>query len=249
MFEWTQNSIRFRKDAAEYGGFDAELAVRVRAHLAPDMHVCDAGCGLGYLSLALAPHVRRVTAADCSPLALDTLRKNAKLRGLSNIDIAEGDLFAMRPAKKYDAMVFCLFGGTTEALRAIRAQCRGKALLIKKYETAHRFTPEGKRASRRTLARTRAALEALHVPYEMETFSLEMGQPLRSPGEAALFFETYGANPARSAEAAARDLCRLTRTGRADFPLYLPARRELGMILLHAGDLPDVIESIEPEEN
>ena len=81
MVEWTQEAIRFRMDAAERVGFDETIAAQILPHLPPNAHVCDAGCGLGYLSLALSRGCASVTAVDTSAAALAALRENAARAG------------------------------------------------------------------------------------------------------------------------------------------------------------------------
>ena len=76
MFQWNEEMVRFMRTASEYGDYHRRLVQRMRPALHSADHICDAGCGLGYLSLALAPYVRRVTAADRSEASLDDLRQN-----------------------------------------------------------------------------------------------------------------------------------------------------------------------------
>ena len=110
MFQWNEEMVRFMRTASEYGDYHRRLVQRMRPALHSADHICDAGCGLGYLSLALAPYVRRVTAADRSEAALDVLRQNCATRGIRNIDILSGELQPVPLAAPYDAMVFCFFG-------------------------------------------------------------------------------------------------------------------------------------------
>lgn len=248
MFRWTRDTIRFRADAAEYGGFDAQIAARILPYMEEGASVCDAGCGLGYLALALAPHCRRVTAVDVSGPALKVLRANAQKAGLSNIDIIEGDLFSLNPGERFDYMAFCFFGSAHDALRAVKAHCGKRAFLVKKNWATHRFTLEEKPLGGRTFLRTCAALDALDLPYQAETFPLEMGQPFRSLADPELFFRAYAEKEIPAEEAKARIAERLVETGRADFPYYLPACRKLGLIVLNAGDIPDSIETATMEE-
>ena len=64
MFVWTPDMIRFMQAANEKSDYHARLAAILTPKLPGCRTLCDAGCGLGYLSLALAPYVRRVTAAE-----------------------------------------------------------------------------------------------------------------------------------------------------------------------------------------
>ena len=81
MAFWDADTIRFMIDACEYAPYNRELAAYIGPRLAPGAHVCDAGCGLGYLSLELARHAGRVTAVDRSPEALAVLRRCPRSHG------------------------------------------------------------------------------------------------------------------------------------------------------------------------
>lgn len=92
---WTEESIAFLRDAAAMNRYYETVAEKITPQLQENAHVCDAGCGIGELSLALKPYCRHVTAI-C------------------------GDVEALTPKESYDAMVFCLFGRTEDTLRIAR---------------------------------------------------------------------------------------------------------------------------------
>ena len=60
-------------------------------------------CGTGLFTRHLAPRVPRLTAVDASP---EVLAINAARVAASNVDYVEADLFAWRPAARYDAVFF-----------------------------------------------------------------------------------------------------------------------------------------------
>ena len=64
MFFWDEDGVRWYQAAAAYSDFHARLAKMIAMGLTPDDTLCDLGCGVGCLSLALAPYVREVTAVD-----------------------------------------------------------------------------------------------------------------------------------------------------------------------------------------
>ena len=66
MFCWTDDMISFMQDAANFGSYQQELADWICGALPAVRHVCDAGCGLGFLSVRLAERFETVTAADIS---------------------------------------------------------------------------------------------------------------------------------------------------------------------------------------
>ena len=238
MYLWTPDSIRFRVDAAEYTKYDDAIVAQILPHLSAKAHVCDAGCGLGFTSLALARHCARVSAVDASKEALAILRDNIAAGTIQNIDVVEGDLFLMEPEQKYDAMLFCFFGRLEETLRAAKAQCAGTVFLVKKNWHNHRFTPGETPLKRFTFQQTLAELEALQIPCRAETFPLEMGQPFRSIDDAMLFFETYRQDDDK-ADLAQDTVKRLLRVTDSDiFPYFLPATRTLGIIAVDVDDIP-----------
>ena len=61
---WTNESIAYLRDAAKVNDYYRVLAEKIAARLPNGAHICDAGCGVGELSLALAALGFRVTAVD-----------------------------------------------------------------------------------------------------------------------------------------------------------------------------------------
>ena len=188
MFQWNEEMVRFMRTASEYGDYHRRLVQRMRPALHSADHICDAGCGLGYLSLALAPYVRRVTAADRSEAALDVLRQNCAAQGIRNIDILSGELQPVPLAAPYDAMVFCFFGRMEEIAAVAKAQCRGTVFVFKKNYTSHRFSVGEHPAGWDSFRAGADWLTERGVPFEAKTLEPEMGQPFRSMEEARQFF-------------------------------------------------------------
>ena len=72
--QWTDESIAFLRDAAAMNRYYETIAERIAPQLQENAHVCDAGCGIGELSLALKPYCHHVTAVDADELAIKTLK-------------------------------------------------------------------------------------------------------------------------------------------------------------------------------
>ena len=237
MFQWNEEMVRFMRTASEYGDYHRRLVQRMRPALHSADHICDAGCGLGYLSLALAPYVRRVTAADRSEAALDVLRQNCAARGIRNIDILSGELQPVPLAAPYDAMVFCFFGRMEEIAAVAKAQCRGTVFVFKKNYTSHRFSVGEHPAGWDSFRAGADWLTERGVPFEAETLEPEMGQPFRSMEEARQFFRLYSRDADKSVITDEFLRGRLAETGREDFPLYLPHKRQVGYLQFESKDL------------
>lgn len=246
MFRWEPDMVRFMRDASTYGGYHAELAARIAALLPPNAHVCDAGCGLGYLSKALSPLCRQVTALDISENALAVAREITA--PLANVSVVQADLQTYVPSTPFDAMVFCFFGRTEEILRFGKRACRGRIVIIKKNWTHHRFTLEKKPLLHSTLPEMERFLTGLHIPFVSETLTIEFGQPLRSEADAVRFFRLYSRD-AHPEDIAFADIApRLERRDDPVFPLYLPERKRLGILAFDTGAIPDEIKPDIKEE-
>ena len=72
--QWTDESIAFLRDAAAMNRYYETVAERIAPQLPENAHICDAGCGIGELSLALKPYCHHVTAVDADALAIKTLK-------------------------------------------------------------------------------------------------------------------------------------------------------------------------------
>ena len=250
MFRWTDDRIRFMADAAGETDFHRRLAAELLPYLTPEDAVCDAGCGLGHLSLALSPYVRTVTAVEREQRALAVLERELALRHIENVYPCCEDVFAHRPEKPYDAMVFCFFGSMDEILSAAKTQCRGRVIAVKRDQTARRFTvtrqPLGGSHGLEAACRR---LEELGIPYELKRTAFRFDQPFRSLEDARCFFALYRRqdDAALITEELLRE--RLEATGDAVFPWRLPSLRPAGILLFDASNIPEMTQNrAEPEE-
>ena len=139
MFSWSADAVRFMADACRRTDFHEKLTALLLPYLKPTDHICDAGCGLGYLSLALSPYAARVTAAERDAAALAVLRQELDARGITNVTPLCADVLAYTPPVPFDAMVFCFFGSMEEILAAALRQCRGTVLAVVRDDVCHAF--------------------------------------------------------------------------------------------------------------
>ena len=177
---WTPDMVRFMADAIRVNGSCAAMAAALSQVLPPGARVCDAGCGLGGLSLALAPYCRAVVAADLSAEAIRHLEAQPLP---PNVEPRRCDVLADTPDEPYDAMVFCFFGRTDEILSAARRQCTGTVAVLKRCGRDHRFS-RGKDHPRQGFEELCRELEEKGIPYQSRVLELDMGQPFRSPDPA-----------------------------------------------------------------
>lgn len=234
MIHWDDESIRFMRDSAEHLKFAEEQARHILPYLPPDASICEGGCGLGYLSLALSPHVKQVTAVDRAAEAVAVLWQNIQRTETQNIRAVAANIFDMQPAQLYDAMVFCRFGAVEEILRLAAEQCAGTVVVLTLANPCHRFTLAEKTARRKEWF-SREKLDELKIPYQMELFTAETGQPLHSLADAVRFFQMYD----QSGEAVTEEQVqsRLTADPKGVYPYFSPMTSAFRLLAFQADDV------------
>ncbi|MBQ0038318.1 MAG: class I SAM-dependent methyltransferase [Clostridiales bacterium] len=234
MYEWKTEHIRFMRDAAAYGNYHQKLAEKLLPHLKQGGRICDAGCGMGYLTQALLPYFSEVTACDISAKALDELRYRAG--GESNLRTICGDIADNPPTVPYDGMVFCLFGAPGLVLRVAKQQCSGVVCVICRGSLRHRFSIGEEVLHTDGVGNLEQLLKKNVIPFSREEFTPEFGQPFRTRQEAVAFFRLYNCGDASPTE---EDVAaQLTETGRTDFPFYLPQKKDLALLCFDSRDIP-----------
>lgn len=232
--------IRFMVDASNYGSYHEKLANVIFPYLQAKTHVCDAGCGLGYLSIALSDRIPLITAIDIKPQAVNVLKKNCTERNIRNIRPITGDIHQIPPGKPYDAMIFCFYGRSRDIFEISREQCGGTVVVVKKNYSTHRFSvgkyPSGPDNYNYLLS----ILNSNGVPHQNREISFEFGQPFRNFEDTRKFFLCYSKDndPKVLTDEFLRS--QVIETGRSDYPIYMPHQRQLGIISFETRDITKI---------
>ena len=231
MDNWTKEKIDYMHDALRFSDYYPVIAGHIAPYLIPGGTLCDVGCGLGELGMALRPYCRRITCIDQDENAIaDLLRR--KPEGITALC---GPAEEHRPQEAYDAMVFCLFGSTAQALTIAKARCRGKVFLIKRNYASHRFSADTLPIGDHTAEHTARELTAWGIPFSAEDFTAELGQPFRSLDAAREFFAIYNRSGRPMTD---EDLkSRLHPGPTEEFPLFLPQKRQLRLFVVDVADI------------
>lgn len=228
-YHWTAQRVQFMADAASYGAFAAQIAEAVAAEVPVRGHICDAGCGTGWLATALARRFAAVTAVDTSADALSVLRA----KHVPNLEIVQADLFQYAPPEPFDAMVFCFFGSIGQTLEIARRCCRGTVVLVKRSHPERQFAAGS--PHRNTTSYAEDDLAARGIPYRVRTLRVEMGQPLRTEADAVRFVQACSDAPELvDPEDVIRRLEPID--GHPEFRFYLPREREIGLFSFEIND-------------
>lgn len=233
---WTQESAALLFRAYRHGTAVKTLCEKMAPFLKDGAYICDAGCGVGALSLELARRGFAVTALDISEIALLQLKNSADREALARVDVLVTDAKTHVPHTPYDAMVFCFFCDIRECLNIARRCCKGDVFYISRDYDMHRFSVGQHPVRYSGYRQALALLEEMHVPYDWETFELDMGQPFADMEEARRFFELYSRDdPALITDEFLQS--RLVKTQDEQFPLYLPHMRRAGMVHVRVKDI------------
>lgn len=233
MYHWKPDMVRFMRDASEYSSYNSELCSVLLPYIGKNSHVCDAGCGLGYLSLELAKAAGKVSSVDINPDALEVLRQNCAQRGVENIEIICGDVFDTTPREKYDAMVFCYFGDIDAIVEKAPRLCKGPVFIFKRNHDKHRFSDSGNLKNNKGFQADCRRLSEKGIGYTTVELINEFGQPFRSMEDARRFFELYRRDDSTGGITEHFAADKLCETGREDFPLYLPYLKRTGCIIIN----------------
>lgn len=230
LLDWNPDMIRFMMDASERTEYYRVLTDLLRPWLQPDMALCDAGCGLGYLSLALAPYVREITAVDINPRPLEVLQTLAEERGVRNIRVLCGDVAKLTPENPYDAMVFCLYGSMEKVLQVTAAQTAGRVFAFKRNYRTHRFSAGEYPLEQEYLSGAELQLREAGISYSLQNVSPEFGQPFRCFEDVRRFYRLYARDRDENCFTDEFLRSRIRETGDPEFPFYLPQTRAMGLL-------------------
>ncbi|MGI6193397.1 MAG: class I SAM-dependent methyltransferase [Christensenellales bacterium] len=232
MFLWNPDMIRFMRDASEHTGYHRALASRIHSYLGPKPEIVDAGCGLGYLSLALSQKAGMVVAVDKNHAPLEVLKENIKKRGVTNVLPVCADLEELELPGARSAVVFCFCGDGKLVVNTAKRLKARKAFSI--------GSMRGKRDEDKESVPD--LLQRHGLPHQEEFFTLSLDQPFRTEEDALLFFETYREKEPYSLMSKEDFLARLQRGREGEFPLLLPIVKQLRMTVFDPADVPDWVE-------
>lgn len=231
---WTEESIAFLRDAAAINRYYETIAERIAPQLPENAHICDAG-------------LRHRRAEPCSEAVLPSCHGGG--RGCAGHQNAEsppdrgrhralrryGDACA-REALRRDG-VLSLWPHAGRAAHC-KKQCRGRIFLVKRDYSHHRFSAGKVSLGEYTAGSTENVLREKGIPYTVERFTAEFGQPFRSLEAAERFFALY--NRSKS-EVLSKDeiRARLTAGPSEKFPYYLPHEKALCLFTVETADIPE----------
>ena len=225
---WDKQSIEWFLNASSYTGFHATLARKIIPLLEPGGTLCDVGCGLGILDLELAPYVSKLTAIDVNEDAIAVLKREVERSGIKNLRAECCD--AMQLEGSFDTVIISFVGGVN-LLNNRKLTCR-RIIRIISAENKGSLYPERHRSkTKETVPLVTGELIAHSLRFRLEMEAIEFGQPLKSRMDAEQFI-LKNAPDATAEEIDSFIDENVELTGRDDFPLYLPNKKQFGIFVI-----------------
>lgn len=201
MFQWSQQKIDWYQQAAEHCGYHRGVAELVRRFLPDGSTAADLGCGLGYLSMELAPGLSHLTCVDISTEATAFLSQQCRRRGIGNLSVVCGDWTAWQPDKPLDAVVLSFVNGVIHQLPLLFQKSQGLVISVMPLSNHDNSSyglddllpprPRPQYRLRECWEDTAPVLEQRGIPYERLEFALPFGQWLADKAEVRAFFRHY----------------------------------------------------------
>ena len=234
LYNWSEDSIRWYLNAEPYDEFHRTVADTVLSALPERPTVCDVGCGIGTLSLLLAPHCGLVTACDIRNRPLDVVAARAKACSIDSIETLCGDFMKLPvPREKFDALVFCRFGKMQDFAERALEWTKRKVFFIQNASHKHSFTALASYDKSVDFIDGRHFLDRLGVHYTVTDLTAEMGQPFENREDAERFIAFYDTGSSSKMRADYLEQ-HLIQNNDADFPLFLPCRKRFMLFEIDA---------------
>lgn len=238
MFLWTEESIKWIDQAAIYTGYYKKLANAIKEYLSPSDHICEIACGTGHLAMELSPYVRKINAVDISEQAIEfAMKKKSTLKEGTiggNVYFKACDWQEYCTDKNFDVIIFTYFGIQEEQWKALQDSTQRCIIAALPFEKTWRrssefkkeeVTDEKKENCIETVEGLLKVIEINKLNYEMETLTIEFGQPFNNEKEIEDYLDHY--YPSLNENERSEKKNKIQKKGRI---VYLPKKKNLAII-------------------
>ena len=234
MYEWTDDKMRWYQEACDYPENDRnQILVELIIKELGKMHsICDIGCGIGTLSIALSKEAKHVIAIDQNSRALAALNDQIEQKGINNIEVMTGDYRRLLPKGDLpDAAVLCMAGDLGESLPHLLKWAREKIFFITSNTDYHCFKATQKEKAHESPEEIRSLIERQGLKYKEDVINIRFGQPLKNQDEAIRFMRSYD-KESDLENIKAHLAQKLIKTQNKDFPLYYPCDKSYRVFII-----------------
>jgi SAM-dependent methyltransferase len=241
-FTWTKQSIDWLEQASKVTPYYQDLAKLCRPFLLQSDSLIDIGCGTGNFSLAFASYVKRVTAVDINPLAIEILKQKCQGLNLENIYPRESDWKDISEKSSFEIVFISYVNGLASGQLNKLASLSSRLIIgvLPKYGREKSFGLENyitatneKNSSRDTFSKAISYLQNRGIPFQAKEFSCDFGQPFASMQEYQSFLNFYFDIKASDIPTEYTEKY-LQKTSQG---YYLPNVKECGIIIIRKEDV------------
>ena len=227
QFDWNDDTIRWYLNANNYTGFYKDIAETIRPGLAGLTSLADFGCGLALFDFEIAPFMETVDCYDISDAALVSVRERLSAAGIQNVETHKQNTKRLKGS--WDVIYMSFFGSRKPDVYL--SMCKKLVAVVSMAAQAEMFPVAYQRYKKNTVDETVRYLDNNKLPYRLTQHELEFGQPFVSEDDARHFVRTYtsGITDGEVMDFLSR---RLVRTGRKDYPFYIPRTKAVGIFEL-----------------
>ncbi len=238
MHMWKPEMIEYMTRASLFGDYNKQLAAIISKHISNDDTLCDAGCGLGFLSRELSPYAKSVTAVDINDRALSVLKND--LQNYPNVTGENCDIFEYSKSE-FDIMVFNYFGKIDEIMSIAQRLCKKRIIIVKRSTDKHGFSFDLDSISGNIRLNTDDYLDNHGIKYIKEQYSIEFGQPLKSIEDAVRFFNLYRSpDSAKMSESDIKE--KIVPINKNDYNYYYPYKKEIAVYVINMKDIEGAVK-------
>ena len=229
LYSWDEKSMAWYINAVNYESFHSVAAEMILSKLPENPTVCDIGCGVGALTMHLAPKCKTVFAMDLNSRPLFYLEEEMARRGHTNVDIVCGDFDDTgAPKEKYDAAIFCLAGGGPNFLGRGLMWAK-KVFFVENATDKRSFSSVGKREKEMYCNEDIEYLKRIGVKFETTFFTAPFGQVFVDRKDAEDFMHHYDKFEREEDIQEFLDN-RLVKIDHPKYSLYMPNEKPLVLI-------------------
>lgn len=235
---WTDASIRWFVESARQTTYYEDIVRHCSFLFRPSMRVLDLGCGAGFLSQAIAPHVKSINALDSCPKAIQCFTDRAKQEKVSNITCELVDWKSWRPSKQADVVIVRHPDLLQQLDRLKKIATQYIVAILPDPRKENRFflgnisLPSINHWHPGTLQKTTQLLKDKNIPFHLVRISSEYGQYFDQLSDFEEFLEFYYQIPRGSLSTEIQKTLLLKK----DEGYYLPEKRQSGIIIIKKED-------------
>ena len=230
FFDWDEQVAGWYESAGAYTGYNKKLSEILLGHMEKRGSLCDLGCGLGLTDFYMAESIGQVDCFDISQLGVDYINSRARRENRDNIRAYVADAASI--SGKWEN-VTALFHGDLENMPKYADYATDRLIIVTHGRSFGNISPKGHKVKKKaTVESVGETLKNSGLSYELFEYELENGQPVKSIDDAIDYTIKFSVGDPDRETAREHIMERITETGRADFPYYLPNNKHFGVFVV-----------------